>query len=79
MKKQVLDFNRLPKQEYQKPAIEVMEADMELQMLAGSVTDIVTTGLGDDITTTPEPTTNPWGEAMTREFEVEDEWDWSEE
>ena len=26
-------------------------------------------------TPTPEPTTNPWGEAMTREFEVEDEWD----
>ena len=57
------------------PAMQVDEMNVNVQMLAGSVTDIVTTGLGDDITTTPEPTTNPWGEAMTREFEVEDDWD----
>ena len=63
------------KKEYMQPAMQVDEMNVNVQMLAGSVTDIVTTGLGDDITTTPEPTTNPWGEAMTREFEVEDDWD----
>ena len=37
MTKKVIDFNRLPKQEYQKPVMEVIEADMEQQILAGSV------------------------------------------
>jgi hypothetical protein len=35
MTKKVIDFNRLPKQEYMKPEIEVMEADIE-QILTGS-------------------------------------------
>ncbi|UKK48578.1 hypothetical protein L6475_01030 [Prevotella sp. E9-3] len=38
MTKKVIDFNRLPKQEYQKPVMEVIEADIEQQILAGSVT-----------------------------------------
>ena len=49
MTKKVIDFNRLPKQEYQKPAIEVMEADMEQQILAGSVKSLTTFGLDDDL------------------------------
>ena len=49
MTKKVIDFNRLPKQEYQKPVMEVMEADMELQILAGSVTSLTTSGLDDDL------------------------------
>ena len=50
MTKKVIDFNRLPKQEYQKPVMEVIEADIELQILAGSVTSLTTSGLDDDLT-----------------------------
>ena len=47
MIKQVIDFNRLPKQEYMKPTMTVVEVGMRQQILAGSVTGIQTTGLGD--------------------------------
>ena len=50
MTKKVIDFNRLPKQEYQKPVMEVIEADIEQQILAGSVTNLTTSGLDDDLT-----------------------------
>ena len=36
MKKQVIDFNRLPKQEYMKPSMKVIELQQKYQMLAGS-------------------------------------------
>ncbi len=49
MIKKVIDFNRLPKQEYQKPVMEVIEADIEQQILAGSVTSLTTSGLDDDL------------------------------
>ena len=49
MTKKVIDFNRLPKQEYQKPVMEVIEADIEQQILAGSVTSLTTSGLDDDL------------------------------
>ena len=39
----------MTKKHYQKPAIEVMEADMEQQILAGSVTNLTTSGLDDDL------------------------------
>ena len=39
----------MTKKEYQKPAIEVMEADMEQQILAGSVKSLTTSGLDDDL------------------------------
>ena len=39
----------MPKQEYQKPVMEVIEADMEQQILAGSVTSVTTSGLDDDL------------------------------
>ena len=48
MIKKVIDFNRLPKQEYQKPAMEILEADIEQQILAGSVTSLTTSGLDDE-------------------------------
>ena len=54
MTKKVIDFNRLPKQEYQKPVMEVIEADIEQQILAGSVTSLTTSGLGDDDLTLPD-------------------------
>jgi hypothetical protein len=49
MTKKVIDFNRLPKQEYQKPVMKVIEADIEQQILAGSVTSLTTSGLDDDL------------------------------
>ena len=48
------------KKEYQKPAMTVFEADMEQQILAGSITDLTTTGLDDDELELPDeglPTT----------------------
>ena len=47
MIKQVIDFNRLPKQEYMKPTMTVVEVGMRQQILAGSVPGIQTTGLDD--------------------------------
>ena len=38
----------MTKKHYQKPAIEVMEADMEQQILAGSVKSLTTSGLDDE-------------------------------
>ena len=48
MTKKVIDFNRLPKQEYQKPVMEVIELQHKSQILAGSVTNLTTSGLDDD-------------------------------
>ena len=68
------------KKEYMQPAMLVVDMNVNTQMLAGSVTSVVTNlDPSETITITPEPTENPWNDAMTREFEVEDEWDWSEE
>jgi hypothetical protein len=49
MTKKVIDFNRLPKQEYQKPVMKVIELQHKSQILAGSVTSVKTTGLDDDL------------------------------
>ena len=38
----------MTKKEYQKPAMEVEDIDMNAQILAGSVTSVSTTGLDDD-------------------------------
>ena len=66
MIKKVIDFNRLPKQEYQKPVMEVIEADIEQQILAGSVTSVTTTGLDDDNIDKGETPGDSWGDAMSR-------------
>ena len=47
MNKQVIDFNRLSKQEYMKPTLKVVEVGVRQQILAGSVTGIQTTGLDE--------------------------------
>ena len=47
MIKQVIDFNRLSKQEYMKPTMTVVEVAIRQQILAGSVTGIQTTGLDE--------------------------------
>ena len=48
MIKKVIDFNRLPKQEYQKPVMKVIELQHKSQILTGSVTSVTTSGLDDD-------------------------------
>ncbi len=56
----------MTKKHYQKPAIEVMEADMEQQILAGSVKSLTTSGLDDDLILPDdeEPKSGSvWGEA----------------
>ena len=54
----------MTKKHYQKPVIEVMEADMEQQILAGSVTSVTTTGLDDDLVLPDEDKSgNPWENA----------------
>ena len=40
----------MTKKEYQKPVMEILEADIEQQILAGSVTSVTSTGLDDDLT-----------------------------
>lgn len=49
MTKKVIDFNRLPKQEYQKPVMKVIELQHMSQILARSVTSVTTTGLDDGL------------------------------
>ncbi len=49
MTKKVIDFNRLPKQEYQKPVMKVIELQHKSQILAGSVTSVSSTGLDDNL------------------------------
>ena len=39
----------MTKKEYQKPVMEVIEADIEQQILAGSVTNLTISGLDDDL------------------------------
>ena len=64
MTKKVIDFNRLPKQEYQKPVMEVIELQHKSQILAGSVTSVKTTGLDDDLILPDEDKSgNPWENA----------------
>ncbi len=47
MIKQVIDFNRLSKQEYMKPTMKVVEVGVRQQILAGSLTSVQSTGLDD--------------------------------
>ena len=67
MTKKVIDFNRLPKQEYMKPVMKVIELQHKSQILAGSVTSVTTTGLDmeNELVLPPGglPGT-PWDDAM---------------
>ncbi|MBQ6760824.1 MAG: hypothetical protein IJP47_05300 [Prevotella sp.] len=47
MIKQVIDFNRLSKQEYMKPTLKVVEVGVRQQILAGSLTSVQSTGLDE--------------------------------
>ena len=48
------------KKDYLQPAIEVLKADTEAQILAGSVTSVTTTGLDEDIEFN-DTSEDPWG------------------
>lgn len=48
MKKKVIDLNRLPKQEYSKPEIEVIDVKINTNMLIGSPGDSVQNSLIDE-------------------------------
>lgn len=52
--------------------MEVIEADIELQILAGSVTSLTTSGLDDDLNKDDNPG-DIWNEAMSRRHTVWDE------
>lgn len=41
-----MEDTNMKKKEYQKPSMEIIEADMELQLLVGSLADVTTSGLG---------------------------------
>ena len=48
MIKKVIDFNRLPKQEYMKPSLKVVQLQHRQHILAGSYTDIQSKNSTDD-------------------------------
>ena len=56
----------MTKKAYMKPAMEVLETDVEQQILAGSVTSVTTTGLGDDNIDKGETPGDSWVDAMSR-------------
>ena len=62
----------MKKQEYQKPVMKAIEADIEQQILAGSVTSLTTSGLDDDLNKDDNPG-DIWNEAMGRRHTVWDE------
>lgn len=69
MKKKEFDFNRLPKQEYMKPEIEIVEIGIHARIMAGSVENLDTTGLDeeDELELVPSdliPGINPWNVGM---------------
>ena len=56
----------MTKKAYMKPAMEVLETDVEQQILAGSVMGVTTTGLGDENIDKGETPGDSWGDAMSR-------------
>ena len=63
----------MKKQEYQKPAMLVIEADLEQQILTGSVKNVTTTGLNEDNLHKDDTQGNSWNDAMSRRHSVWDE------
>jgi hypothetical protein len=62
------------KKEYMQPAMLVVEMNVNVQMLAGSVTSVVTNLDPSEAINPSSESANSWEDAMAREFEVEDEW-----
>ena len=63
----------MKKKEYLKPAMEVVETDVQSQILAGSVTGVATTGLDEDLEL--DGTGDSWGDAMSRRRRNRNVWD----
>jgi len=66
------------KKEYMKPAMQVVEMNVNVQMLAGSVTSVVTNLDPSEAITPSSESVNSWDDAMGHEFDMVDDWDWSE-
>ena len=67
----------MTKKEYLKSEMTVSEIDLNVQILAGSVTGVATTGLDEDLEL--DGTGDSWGDAMSRRRNVwnddeEEEW-----
>ena len=56
----------MTKKAYMKPAMEVLDTDVEQQILAGSVMGVTTTGLDDDNIDKGETPGDSWDDAMSR-------------
>ena len=57
MTKKVIDFNRLPKQEYMKPVMRTVELKHRTMILAGSVDS---NGMNKKLRTDDEPVDEGW-------------------
>jgi hypothetical protein len=66
------------KKEYMQPAMQVVNMNVNVQMLAGSVTSVVTNLDPSEAITPSSESINSWDDAMGHEFDMEDDWDWSE-
>ena len=66
------------KKEYMQPTMLVVEMNVNEQMLAGSVTSVVTNLDPSEAITPSSESVNSWDDAMGHEFDMEDDWDWSE-
>ena len=66
------------KKEYMQPAMQVVEMNVNVQMLAGSVTSVLTNLDPSDEIVPSSESVNSWDDAMGHEFDMEDDWDWSE-
>ena len=66
------------KKEYMQPAMQVVNMNVNVQMLAGSVTSVVTNLDPSEAITPSSESVNSWDDAMGHEFDMKDDWDWSE-
>lgn len=54
----------MTKQKYQKPSMNVNEAELNVLLKTGSVKNVTTTGLGDDNLNKGDDKGDLWGDAM---------------
>ena len=60
------------KKVYMQPEMQVVEMDFEQQILAGSLTDVTTTGLDDPIAPPPSTPGDSWNEGMAPFFDFDE-------
>ena len=54
----------MTKKEYMQPVLEVCQTDAEMQILVGSVTSVISTGLQDDDLVKDDDAEDPWDSSM---------------